>query len=39
VSASERLVVTRLGASAGPRAGALSSFDDELWTRIMAAKR
>jgi hypothetical protein len=30
------LVVVRQGNSAGPRTQAVSSFDNELWTRIMA---
>lgn len=40
VSRSLRLVVTRLGAQAGTRtAEALSDFDEELWSRLMAARR
>ncbi len=32
------LVVTRLGAAAGPPAAAGSSFDSELWERLLAAR-
>ncbi len=38
VSRSTGLVVTRLGESAGPRAAAPSSFDSQIWSRIMAAR-
>ncbi len=38
VARSLDLVVVRLGGSAGDSKNALSSFDDELWKRIVAAK-
>jgi CubicO group peptidase (beta-lactamase class C family) len=39
VSKSKRLVVTRQGAKASEGAQALSTWDDDLWKRIMAAVR
>ncbi|MEJ7585371.1 MAG: hypothetical protein WKF43_15110 [Acidimicrobiales bacterium] len=38
VSRSTGLVVTRLGEAAAPRAASLSSFDDEFWKRLIAAR-
>jgi CubicO group peptidase (beta-lactamase class C family) len=40
VSRSEQIVLVRQGDSAGPRSlETLSSFDNELWSRVMAARR
>lgn len=39
VTRSERIVLVRQGASAGPRSrDTMSSFDNELWTHVMAAR-
>lgn len=38
VSRSTKLVVTRQGASAGEPGAAATAWDDEIWTRIMAAR-
>lgn len=38
ISRGTGLVLTRLGDSAGPRVEALSSFDNDLWEKIMAAR-
>jgi len=39
VSRSAKLVVVRQGTAASQGAQALSSFDDELWKRLLAAKK